>query len=358
MSPKLVPVAGALSPVLELGARLGVEWPSIIAARERAAGVMARLQKDHGQQHIVVPNTTLVVFGSLARGEVTEGSDIDWTLLVDGSADPEHLEAAQRISARLREKKPAEGGPFGSLTFSHDLIHKIGGDDDSNHNTTQRLLLLLESAPIGNPGAYDRVVRNVLKRYVEEDITSPEDTAYRVPRFLQNDISRYWRTMAVDFAHKRRVRGGKGWAIRNAKLRLSRKLMYAAGLLTCFSCDTVFRTSARGQPLHDAQQVVDHLYEMVRTMPLDIIAGVVLSCFGKISVSGEKLFTAYDEFLALLHDKVKRKHLNDLLPDAADGDPEYQKVRELGTRFQDALTEIFLVKKTPVRELTIRYGVF
>ncbi|HYW11066.1 MAG TPA: hypothetical protein VE871_03890, partial [Longimicrobium sp.] len=226
-----------------------------------------------------------------------------------------------------------------------------------NHNTTQRLLLLLESRPLGNASAYDRVVRNVLARYVEEDIVSPGDTPFRVPRFLQNDVARYWRTMAVDFAHKRRVRAAKGWALRNAKLRMSRKLLYAAGLLTCFSCDYAFRARARSHPWYDAGQVVHHLSGMARMPPLDIVAGVVLY-FGVLSGAAERLFGAYDEFLGVLHDPSRRAHLDTLPPSQADGDPEYQAVRHMATRFQDALTEMFFHPGTPLRELTIRYGVF
>ncbi|HYR09064.1 MAG TPA: nucleotidyltransferase domain-containing protein [Longimicrobium sp.] len=345
------------SPASVLCDRLGAEWPSIAASREKTAQMTRRLARE--LRHLVPPETTLVVYGSLARGELTDGSDIDWTLLVDGAADPYHQEAAQRISGRMREMNlppPAPGGAFGSLTFSHDLIHNIGGRDDTNQNTTQRLLLLLESAPIGDAGAYDRVVRNVLARYVEEDIVSPGDTPNRVPRFLQNDVSRYWRTMAVDFAHKRRMRGPAGWALRNAKLRTSRKLMYAAGLLSCFSCDSAFRPAPGRQPWHDAQQVVEHLARMVRATPLDIVAGVVLSYFGELSGAGGRLFGAYDEFLGLLH--ARRDHLKALLPWQADADPVYQHARELGRCFQDALTEIFFTCDTPLRDLTIRYGVF
>lgn len=346
-------------PVLALRDRLGAAWPHITASREQSAAMARRLTRE--LVHLVPPETTLVVFGSLARCELTEGSDVDWTLLVDGAADPYHVEAAQRIGDRLREKRlkaPSAGGPFGSLTFSHDLIHHIGGDDDTNHNTTQRLLLLLESQPLGNAGAYDRVVRNVLARYVEEDIVSPGDTPFRVPRFLQNDVARYWRTMAVDFAHKRRVRAARGWALRNAKLRMSRKLLYAAGLLTCFSCDEVFRARARTRPWHDARQVVDHLCGRVRMAPLDILAQVVLHYFGELSGPAGRLFGVYDEFLGVLHDPARRGHLDALPPSLADTDPGYQDVRAMATRFQDALTEIFFHRGTPLRDLTIRYGVF
>jgi hypothetical protein len=361
MAYRAVSAVPSCPPVLALRDRLGASWPAITASRERTAAMRARLAEVLGKPHLVPPHTSLVVFGSLARGEFTQGSDVDWTLLVDGPVDPYHRDAAQRIVGRMREMDlpaPAAGGPFGSLTFSHDLVHDIGGDDDTNRNTTQRLLLLLESAPIGDAAAYERVIANVLARYVEEDIMSPGDTPNRVPRFLQNDVARYWRTMAVDFAQKRRARGAAGWALRNAKLRMSRKLMYAAGLLTCYSCDAAFRPAVRRHPWADAQQVVDHLCAMARMTPLDMVARVVLYFFGELSGAGERMFGAYDQFLALLDDPGRRGHLKALAPSRADTDPEYQRVRALGTEFQDALTELFLTADTPVRDLTIRYGVF
>src|SRR5580698_11498030 len=36
-------------------------------------------------------DTSLVVFGSLARGEWTDASDVDWTYLIDGQANSDHL---------------------------------------------------------------------------------------------------------------------------------------------------------------------------------------------------------------------------------------------------------------------------
>src|ERR1700756_1770377 len=53
-------------------------------------------------------DTSLVVFGSLARGEWTSGSDLDWTYLVDGEANSDHLAIVQQIQSLLQQKKNKE----------------------------------------------------------------------------------------------------------------------------------------------------------------------------------------------------------------------------------------------------------
>src|ERR1700756_1760781 len=145
-------------------------------------------------------DTSLVVFGSLARGEWTSGSDLDWTYLIDGQANSDHLLIAQKIQKLLKDHKekfrpPGQTGTFGNMAFSHDIIHQIGGQNDTNRNTTQRILLLLESAPIGRSNqAHERVIRGVISRYLEEDthLLTADSRQYRIPRFLLNDIVRFW----------------------------------------------------------------------------------------------------------------------------------------------------------------------
>jgi hypothetical protein len=62
------------------------------------------------------------------------------------------------------------------------------------------------------------VLKALLDRYVGEDLLYHAPDRFLVPRFLLNDIARYWRTMAVDSAQKRHDRVD-GWALRNIKLR-------------------------------------------------------------------------------------------------------------------------------------------
>jgi hypothetical protein len=47
-------------------------------------------------------DTSLVVFGSLARGEWTSGSDLDWTYLIDGGANSDHLLIAHGTQGKNR----------------------------------------------------------------------------------------------------------------------------------------------------------------------------------------------------------------------------------------------------------------
>jgi len=157
--------------VNELSARLTSNCPAIREARRKAEEAREKVSKSLSEMNFVSGDASVVVFGSLARDEFTEESDLDWTLLVDGQANSDHLYTAQAIRQKLTLagfKKPGRTGVFGNTTFSHGLIHLIGGEDDTNQNTTQRILLLLESRGIncGETDAYGRVLTGVLNRYL------------------------------------------------------------------------------------------------------------------------------------------------------------------------------------------------
>lgn len=342
-----------------------MEWPHLRLAREVAEAKRGELSR-----HLAIDDaedTTIVVFGSLARDEFTDGSDIDWTLLVDGSADPRHQDVAHEISRHVREvegRQPGREGTFESLAFSHDLIHLIGGEDDSNRNTTRRILLLLESSPIGRREAYERVLANVLRRYLEEDRGIWYGSGrYKVPRFLLNDIVRYWRTMTVDFAYKQWSRGGEGFAIRNLKLRMSRKLIFVAGLLYCFSTHTELSEQERDEvfgkegPLgQKASRLVDHLKRQMAP-PLEVLARTVLERPDLHDVARD-LFAAYDEFVGILSSREQRDHLESLTYERLEGDALFGQGRSISHRFQAALDRIFLEPGSPFYDLTLKYGVF
>ena len=310
-------------------------------------------------------DTSLVVFGSLARREWTAGSDLDWTYLVDGQANSDHLVIAQKINAAIKAefKDPGPTGIFGNMAFSHDLVHQIGGQSDTNKNTTQRILLLLESRAVGKESAYDRVIKAVINRYLEEDnhLLSEDGSSYRVPRFLLNDIVRFWRTMAVDFASKQRDRSGNGWGLRNAKLRMSRKLIFASGLLVCFSCnldpELQKKISTDGKDKSAIKlSLVKHIHDYVRLTPLQVLARSLQAYSVPASVQAS-LFASYADFLALLDDERARKNLEELRAEGSRTDPTFTRVKNISRTFEKSLDHIFF-ENEHLKSLTRKYGVF
>jgi hypothetical protein len=72
------------SSVFELEAKPGTAWPNIRAAKDRTVDLHTRLAAGIGDG--IDADASVVVFGSAGRYEVTDGSDTDWTYLVDGQA--------------------------------------------------------------------------------------------------------------------------------------------------------------------------------------------------------------------------------------------------------------------------------
>lgn len=142
----------------------------------------------------------------------------------------------------------------------------------------------------------------------------------RIPRFLLNDIVRFWRTMAVDYASKRWQRTNKGWAMRNVKSRMSRKLLFVAGLLLCFMPGAF----ANHEPFISATDLESEILSLINLSPLEILAmSLVLS---SRTDAARKIIGAYDEFLACIDSPKKRKNLEDLPFENAETNP-FQRMR-------------------------------
>jgi hypothetical protein len=281
---------------------------------------------------------------------------------LDGFTVPEHSEVARRISDALSGMKgPGRTGTFGNIASSHNLIHHIGGEEDTNANTTRRSLLLLESRPVGDADAYTRVKNNLLKRYLEEDLGLwRSSTERKIPHFLLNDFARYWRTMTVDFADKQHDRFHDGFALRNIKLRISRKMLYISGLLACFKCHLHFTEDAdriKFFTRENSVQVAALLSSFLETTPLDLTSSTLTKHLGR-DPRIEQLFSAYNEFIGILSDTTKREVLEKLKPKQLETDEVYREARDVSHKFKDAVSKIFLSNDNAIGDLTIRYGVF
>lgn len=335
----------ATSPLEQLQHHAHCSFPALAAARRRTTDRLAERAAllDGVQLH---QNAAVVLMGSWGRHELTTGSDDDYLVLVRGPAPHGGWSAEQETAAKVAERfardpggfgAPGRQGVFAEVVYSGDLL-RVGLDDDTNTNLTRRMLLVLESVAACHANVLAGVRLDVIQDYLSDALRD-----HRPPRFLLNDLVRYWRTIGVDFVAKDRDRGGAGWGLRNAKLRTSRKLLFASGLLPVLRCHEL-----------RAEQIAPFLAEQFAMPPTDRVADAFLR-YDAIAHGADAL-AAYDAFLALIDDDDVRAELQGIAGrTAADASPRWREVAELGATIERAL--LALVFETELGPITQRYAV-
>lgn len=343
-----------------LARRYRKRWPEIFRAQRRSEETIGKIQYAIREAGITFSTETdLVICGSLARGEETGKSDVDWFILVNGPVSNTHLQVAKEVEKVLSDKglqEPSKGGAFGNLVFSHELVHMIGGHSDTNNNMTQRLLLLFESKSLFNPLVREQVIRAILERYFEEETHFSPSNSKRpaIPRFLVNDVVRFWRTMCVDYASKHRTESGNKWALRNVKLRFSRKLIFSVALLSAIDCHLdVPRSRRKGKN----REYIEHLSKYLEQSPLENLA-CFLEKYSRKKQTTLMLFDSYNFFLQLLDDETIRDKFKDMRYETAKADPDFNRLREVSHEFQMGLNRLFFKDSQKVCTLAQEYGVF
>ena len=371
--------------VAKLAKECGAQWPHIDQAVKETARVETTLREvlwaAAPRGRLLDQDSSLVLCGSFARHEMVIGSDCDWTLLINGVVSNRHGETARLIDQAIREegtkrglKSPGASGTFGNLSFSHDLVHRIGGGSDSNENLTRRMLMLLESRPLNLSDAdmagsvWASVMRCILERYFEEDVHFKPDQR-PVPRFLLNDLTRYWRTITVDYAAKYREQDGRKWAVRNAKLRFSRKLLFAAGLAFCFSCHLAPPKKSHedlfgGYEGESSLPFIESAMNFARIPPLEYLAAFVIKFVKedapKRKLVSERIFGSYNAWLGLLgNDEIRGKLESLNLKDVKESKDEvFDEIRKRSTEFARGLQLLFFNRDhddDPIAELSLEY---
>ena len=326
----------ALTPVERLARRTGGDgFPALLAARlrtgERLAAACEALDGVG-----VDDDVTVALMGSWGRRELTSGSDEDWLVVHRRPAGSAVRPGVAELSRALRPPAGAQG--IFNRAVAVDELVRFGLDADDNTNMTQRLLFLLESVALVGERAHRDAQHAILAAYLEGDRRDR-----RPPRFLLNDVVRYWRTIAVDFEGKAR-QGSRKWALRHAKLRTSRTLLFAGGLLPILACHHLV-----------ADEVEGFLLDAFAEPPTDRIARAFLE--HDAADAGGRTLGAYDRFLALVDEPAKRARLESLDRDEAPADPVFQEARRLGREVQQGLLAL-LFEREPLRRLVRQYLVF
>lgn len=324
------------SPLEQLAAASGREFPSLLKARDATReGLEARRaaldQLPHGD------DVAVVLMGSWGRAEVTAGSDDDFMILLRGIDRNGVRPSIEDVKAVL-DRVPGDQGIFGKPVASDRLIGRIGLEEDTNSNLSQRVLLLLESVHATRKDIHEAVSGELVDRYLDESVKD-----FRVPRFLLNDVVRYWRTMCVDFAGKER-KGPEKWGIRNAKLRTSRKVLFAGGLLPVFECSNLAR-----------EEMPEFLRGQLRMPPTDRLAHAFLTY--NAADPGGRALGAYDDFLGHLDNDAFRDELESVTRDTSKESPAFQEAARLGKELERGLLAL-LFETESLPKLARDYLVF
>jgi hypothetical protein len=361
---------GAASALERLAAHRPDGFPHLIAARERTDDALGALRArfaaarasggagdaglgDVGGGELAVgrlpyawaagalpSDAAVVLLGSWGRRELTAGSDDDWLLLVDGPPREGLGVAVDAVREVLGGERAGPGpqGSFGTVAFGRDLVQHIGLEDDDNRNLTRRMLLMLESVPVVGDEVHRAVWGQVLDRYMSDSRTDRRGP----PRLFLNDVMRYWRTIAVDFAGKHRETDEK-WGLRNAKLRTSRKMLFAGGLVPILRCHALRHADA-----------AEFLATQLALPATDRVADAFLDA-GQPD-AGARCLGAYDRWTGMLGDPDVRGELSALDRETAMASLTFREVRRLAAELQNGL--LALLFETPLAPAVREYAIF
>lgn len=205
----------------------------------------------------------IYVTGSYGRSEASEHSDLDLFFVQDRSIASNSMSRIKKtlIDAELikicRSMDFVEFSGDGKYLEIHDIediLYALGSPDDDHKNYfTARMLLLLESSPIYNDDLYEKIAEKIIKSYYRD--YHDHEATFR-PVFLVNDVIRFWKTLCLNYEHRRNRpdedSSKKNFThLKNLKLKFSR-------MMTCFSTVMVL---ARNREVVTPSRLVELVHE-------------------------------------------------------------------------------------------------
>ena len=188
---------------------------------ERRKSEARRLIEARG--YFTDPGLSLIVAGSMGRGEMGDRSDLDLFLLATKNFD--ESERAELVACMDQVNSELGYPAFSNRRYVKvydlgDLLKNTGSPhDDSENYFTARMLLLLEALPLANDHTCCQIRDQVLSQYFRDERGKG---SYR-PLFLLNDVLRYWRTLCLNYEVLRHERDRPWWK-KNINLKFSRML--------------------------------------------------------------------------------------------------------------------------------------
>jgi hypothetical protein len=223
----------------DLSSRVMTE--QIVDKKKFSASRIGQLKEKLSSSENLSKQQDLCIYATGSYGRLEAGTTSDIDLFFLKKSDDGGITKISKIliDANIIESCRGMGFPEfsgdGEYLEIHDVndMHKeLGGRNDDYYNYfTARILLLLESKPIYNEELYYSLVKDIINKYYTD--FEKHESEFE-PIFLVNDVIRFWRTLCLNYEHKRHEKIKNKTLvkeksdIKNIKLKFSRKL-------TCFS---------------------------------------------------------------------------------------------------------------------------
>ncbi|MBI3477426.1 MAG: hypothetical protein HY010_16975 [Acidobacteria bacterium] len=185
---------------------------------------------------------TIFGAGSYGRLEASKFSDIDIFFLVSG--DGTNLAEPHTNELRLFGKVIEIADQMSFPKFSNDceylkilhtdkILDNLGGRIDDHENYfTARMLFLLESQCLFGEQTFKAIRSEIISSYFKD---FPDHPLTFQPIFLMNDICRFWKTLLLNYEHKRKVGGGAEGELKKTKQKVRNFKLKFSRLTTCFA---------------------------------------------------------------------------------------------------------------------------
>lgn len=303
-------------------------------SRQRLAELRTRFSKL--SEVTGFPNLTIFSAGSYARLEASEHSDLDLFFLCETPRDKteERKTKSLRMFGKIINSVEEMNFPkfsndceFLELLYADEILENLGGRTDDHLNFfTARMLLLLESQCLFGDASFKTITSNIVSSYFKD---YPDHKQTFMPMFLLNDICRFWKTLLLNYEHKRNVRDPDSQErqvkqkVRNFKLKYSR-------MTTCFAS-----IAALGSHLAPVKE--EHVLNLLKLTPherlksvaerIDSLKGAVEDVLERYAWFLEQTAKPKEELESMFVDKQKRGEM-------------FQKANEYGDTMFDLLKAI------------------
>lgn len=278
-------------------------------------------------------NLCIYATGSYARHEASANSDIDLFFVHTGSSHsvevPSRLDELRLFARVIEIGESMDLPPFSNdgeylkILYLDDMLSMLGGPADDFHNYfTARMLLLLESTPLANNDRFREMSEAVIESYFRD---YPDHSKEFRPVFLINDILRFWKTLCLNYEHRRNrpeddLEKKRQQQVKNFKLKFSR-------LLTCFG--TIVAICSMPPPIDG-----DNILTLTRMTPLERFLSAIKNESGLAGLRREVLqhYAWFMEHTALTTEKL-REHFEE----APDREAMFDRADSFGRLVYDAL---------------------